>query len=242
MTGSAAWKRIWDNRHLDPAAGSTLAQLMAADGLDSAFSGMQPSAWTSFVQRTAKRLNLAPGMSVFDVGCGAGAFLYDLDIMGCRVGGIDQSASLIDIARAAFPRGDFAVADAIDLDSAAQVDVVVSCGVFLYFPSLDYAHHVITAMAAKARHGVAILDIPDVVKADAAHRFRVEAAGGRAAYLSRYQGLDHLYYRREWIHSELAKAGLTNIEVDDQTIDGYGNAPYRFNAIAFQPRSHIPAA
>lgn len=237
MTETFGWKRVWDNRSLDPTAGSTLAQLMAADGLDSAFSGLQPDAWTKFVLTTADRLRLAPGMSVFEVGCGAGAFLFDLQRLGCRVGGIDQSAALIDIARDALPDGEFAVADAAEVDVDPRADAVLSCGVFLYFPGLDYARQVIGAMAAKATHAVAILDVPDAAKEEEAQSFRIQAAGGPAAYAERYTGLPHMYYEREWIRRELAAAGLTDIQIEDQRVDGYGNAPFRFNAFAFRAES-----
>ncbi|MBF6465632.1 class I SAM-dependent methyltransferase [Nocardia beijingensis] len=237
MNTTSAWKQIWDNRTLDRSVGSTLAQLMAADGLDSAFSQLGTDAWTAFVHDVADRLHLTPDHSVFEVGCGAGAFLYDLDRMGCRVGGIDQSAALIDIARDAIPHGDFAVADAADLDIEPRADIVVSCGVFLYFPSLDYARRVLVAMARKALHGVAILDVPDLAKVEAAQRFRIDAAGGPAAYADRYEGLEHMFYERDWIHLELAAAGLTGIRIEDQRIAGYGNAPFRFNAFAFRAPS-----
>ncbi|WP_069166175.1 class I SAM-dependent methyltransferase [Nocardia altamirensis] len=234
MNPSSTWKQVWDSRTLDRSAGSILAQLMAADGLDSAFSRLGTIAWTDFVGAVAARVAITPDRSVFEVGCGAGAFLYGLDQMGCRVGGIDQSAALIDIARDALPRGEFAVADAADIAPEPQADIVISCGVFLYFPSLDYARTVIAAMVAKARYGVAILDVPDVAKADAAQQFRIEAAGGEEAYADRYRGLEHMYYERDWMRRELAAAGLTNIAIVDQQIEGYGNAPFRFNAFAFR--------
>jgi ubiquinone/menaquinone biosynthesis C-methylase UbiE len=55
---------------------------------------------------------LTPGTSVFEVGCGAGAFLYELEALGCKVGGVDHSPALIGKAMKAMPSGGFKVSDA----------------------------------------------------------------------------------------------------------------------------------
>ncbi|MGH9467943.1 MAG: class I SAM-dependent methyltransferase, partial [Terriglobales bacterium] len=129
-----AWRDIWAARRLDGGAGSTLARLLAADGFDTGFGTMPEAAWRDYVMRCAARLDLRPGDSLFEVGCGAGALLYPLAEHGCRVGGIDYSAALIAAARAALPDGDWRCAEAGAPLPAA--DFVVASGVFLYFPSL----------------------------------------------------------------------------------------------------------
>lgn len=241
-TGPAAgrWAEVWANRRLDPRQGSPLAQLLAADGYDTETSRVSETSWVTYVQRWAKETGLGPGTSVFEVGCGAGAFLLPLQDLGCDVSGADQSASLIAIARQALPGGRFDVAPAAELPAEPQADVVVSSGVFMYFPSLDYAKHVIQRMAAKARHAVAILDIPDFACHDAALAHRVAAAGGPEAYAGRYRGLQHLYYTRDWVMQALRRAGLSGACVADQTLPGYANAPFRFNAWGWRPA--MPAA
>src|SRR5580704_5622526 len=99
------WTDVWSARTIDPSLHSPLARLMAADGLDTAFGSVGEEAWRSFVRAAASRLNLQREATVFEVGCGAGAFLYELDAIGCKVAGLDQSAALIDYARAAMPSG-----------------------------------------------------------------------------------------------------------------------------------------
>jgi len=49
---SRTWKEVWDSRRLDPCRGSTLAQLMAADGMDTGFGEPSEEAWRSFVLET----------------------------------------------------------------------------------------------------------------------------------------------------------------------------------------------
>ena len=233
---SDRWEEIWAGRSADVAKGDdVLPALMAADGLDTAFGAVDASAWAAFARETAcDRLGLAPGDSVFEVGCGAGAFLYPLHGLGMRVGGADRSAALIESARRVMANADFYVADADAIADAPRFDAVVSCGVFLYFPDLDYADRVIRTMAAKATRAVAILDVPDLARRDAALAERVAAIGGEEAYAERYRGLDHLYYSREWLAERLAAAGLTGVETADQSIPGYDNGRFRFNAWGFR--------
>ena len=230
---SQTWREIWDRRRLDPSRGSTLAQLMAADGLDTGFGSVSETAWRAFVQHVARTVGLDAGTTVFEVGCGAGAFLYDLDETGCTVAGLDQSAALVSCARQAMPRGSFTVGDAATLDPAGPYDVVLSCGVFLYFPSLDYARTVVERMAAKARRAVAILDVPDLARQDRALAIR-RGTLGDAAYEEKYRGLDHLYYDKGWLADTLRGCGLARTRVEDQAIPGYANAAYRFNVFGWK--------
>jgi 2-polyprenyl-3-methyl-5-hydroxy-6-metoxy-1,4-benzoquinol methylase len=228
---SKTWQDIWEARKLDGARGSKLASLMAADGLDTGYGDVTEAAWRGFVERTATRLGVEPGASVFEVGCGAGAFLHPLHERGCRVAGLDASATLIGYARDAMPEGRFTHAEALALDPAEKHDFVLSCGVFLYFPDLDYARAVVTSMVAAARRGVAILEIGDQAKEAHAAALR-RGTMGEAEYEERYRGLDHLYLDKEWLRALLAELGAKDIRIEDQDIAGYANSSYRFNAFA----------
>jgi SAM-dependent methyltransferase len=233
VTDSSAWKQIWANRRADLARGSILPQLMAADGLDTALGAVSEAAWIQWVGRIARHLGMGPGTSVFEVGCGAGAVLYVLRETGCVVSGIDQSVALVDVATEAMPDGHFEVCDAADTARTDKADVVLSCGVFMYFSSLEYAEQVLDRMVGVARHAVAVLDIPDVATQELALAARRAASGGDAAYASRYAGLDHLYFDRSWMRRRLTALGLVDVNIADQDISGYGNGPYRFNAWGF---------
>jgi SAM-dependent methyltransferase len=229
------WAEVWGRRRLDPSKGALLTQLLAADGFDTNVSEVSESEWTAYVRHWADELGIGAGTTVYEVGCGAGAFLYELDQAGSRTGGIDQSAALVEIATGAIPRGDFRVADAAELPTEPQVDVVLSSGVFGYFESPAYTSAVIKAMAAKATQAVAILDLPDAALQEAALTARAERAGGTEAYAERYEGLDHLYYDRAWVEQELAACGLERVATADQNLVGYGNSAFRFNAWGFHP-------
>lgn len=234
------WEEIWERRTLDPAAPSLLAALMAADGLDTGFGSVGEGHWRDCVARVAQELRLRPGDSVFEVGCGAGAFLLPLHEQGHPVAGIDRSSALVRYAGEAMPGGSFAVGDAAALDPAPQFDAVISFGVLMYFPDTAFADGVIAAMARKARRVVALLDVPDKAGEAEALAHRIATVGGEKAYRERYAGLDHLYYDRDWVAGQLRAAGLVNVQVESQWLAGYENARWRFNAWGFVPGDDGP--
>lgn len=223
------WKDVWAARTLDAGKASLLEGLMAADGLDTGFGSVTEAAWREFVMRTAATLDLGKGSRVFEVGCGAGAFLYPLYEAGCVVGGLDQSTALIGYAAEAMPEGQWTQGDASTLDPAEAWDVVLACGVFMYFPDPGYARGVIARMAAKATRAVAMLDVPDAATRDNAMAFR-RGTMGEAEYAAKYRGLDHLFYDRSWMERQLIEVGATGVRTEDQQVAGYQNARFRFNA------------
>jgi len=228
---AAGWKDIWENRTLDSSQGSTLARLLAADGFDTAFSRVSEDAWRRHVQATSRAVGLEPGMSVFEVGCGAGAYLFELYRAGCKVGGLDASGTLLRLAREVMPEGDWIQADAAELETGEPYDFVVSYSVFHYFPSLDYARRVVERMFRKARQAVMILDVPDLARREQAIAFRRRLLGEQT-YESTYGGLEHLYFGRHWFMEVLAEEGAARAWAEDQHIEGYVNSEFRFNVFA----------
>ena len=226
------WKEVWGTRRLDPARPSVLSRLLAADGMDTGFGSVDEEAWRSYVLETASAIGIHSRSSVFEVGCGAGAWLYELGRLGCEIGGLDASAALIGYAREHLPCGCWQIGDASTLETVLACDFVVASGVFLYFPSLEYARDVLERMVGKARQGVLVLDVPDLATRDAALAERKRIAG-EDEYRRRYAGLDHLYFDRSWFQSTLASLGAARIRIQNQSIDGYANSQYRFNVFAW---------
>ncbi|MGA2009564.1 MAG: methyltransferase domain-containing protein [Solirubrobacteraceae bacterium] len=226
----SAWDAIWQARRPGPERPSVLAHLMAADGLDSGFAQLDEPGWVEGVTGLCGRLGLSPDMSVFEVGCGAGAFLYVLANQGFAVAGLDQSPALVARAAAVMPSGAFTVADATQLNVSRRFDAVVSYGVFMYFRSEPYAGLVLERMRDKARRLVAVLDVPDRAEQAGATGYRERLAGGPDAYAERYAGLEHRYYDRDWMAQRLLDLGLIDVRVERQSIDPGGNGRHRFNA------------
>ena len=228
---NSRWQSVWSQRSEDALdGGDTLDRLIRADGFNTGFGDVTVDAWTDFVDHACATLGLEAGDSLFEVGCGAGAFLYLPSRRGIEVGGIDYSPSQIDAAKRAIPGGTFDVCGANELETEPSADVTIAFSVFQYFSSHDYARRVIDRMCRKAKRAVALFDLPDVELADQALEERQAAAGGAAAYAERYDGLEHLSYSKEWIEAALEANGLRDVTVGPQTMAGYVNGAFRFNA------------
>jgi SAM-dependent methyltransferase len=237
VDGGNRWATIWAERRVGSVNGdrkqSSLAELIAVDGFDTGFGSIDEAAWTRYVDLWARRLGIRAGTSVYEVGCGAGAFLYRLYSRGCLVGGTDLSNGMVAAARELMPKGSFEVAEAVSFSLTPRADVVVCNSVFQYFPSLDYGSRVLQRMWAKAGRAVAVLDIPDVARKVEAVDSRVRACGGREAYASKYEGLEHRYWSRRWMRERLEAMGMHSVRTEQQRILGYDNGEYRFNIWGF---------
>ncbi|MEI6534174.1 MAG: class I SAM-dependent methyltransferase, partial [Verrucomicrobiaceae bacterium] len=111
--------------------------------------------WSDFCRRTAEFVKISDGDSVFEAGCGSGAFLDELlRFSKVRVAGVDIAAELVRIAQQRVP-GDFRVGDVQDLSFAASgsFDKVVSHGVFLYLPCLEAARRAAMEMVRLTKPG-----------------------------------------------------------------------------------------
>ncbi len=62
-------------------------------------------------EEALRRIDLRPGQSVLDVGCGAGTFLRLVGDRGANAFGVDASEALIELARGGVPSADLRVAD-----------------------------------------------------------------------------------------------------------------------------------
>lgn len=220
------WHTVWNKKSVLDAKPSVLENLIAADGFD-IFGGIEQSGWLNHVRRIGARLGITEGASLYEVGCGAGAFLYPFHAAGHPVGGSDFSSSLVTSAREAMPGADIDAREAAEIDPQTRYDVVLAHGVFLYFPTLEYAAVTLRKMLEKATVSVGVFDVPDVTKKDYALELR-RGHLGEEEYNRKYEGLDHLYYPREWFHETLAGTGAS-VEIEDQQIPGYLHNSYRYN-------------
>ena len=220
------WREIWRKREA-PGEATDLESLIHLDGFDNGAGKADAEAWTRFGRELARRLGMQPADSVFEVGCGSGALLYLFHAAGHRVGGADFSPRLAEVARRAMPGVDIAVCEACDVAGPAH-DFVLANSVFSYFPDHDYARRVLARMLAMAHKGVAILDVPDLDRREDSEAAR-RAALPPGEYERRYAGLEHLHYERAWFARE-TPAGW-GVRVENQWLENYGNAPYRFNVL-----------
>lgn len=227
------WQTIWNKQQIDKTLESTLERLIAVDGFNSPFGGMKDSEiWMDYVERTATKLQIKPEDSLFEVGCGGGAFLYPFYQKGHKVAGIDYAPNLVKIAQDAMPNATINVGEALNITAGNQFNAVISNGVFLYFPDYNYAATVLQRMVKMASKSIGIFDVPDLSKKKEALAVR-KANLGEAEYEEKYRGLDHLYYKKHWFEEVLATESV-KIVIEDQSMQNYGNSKYRFNVFIYK--------
>ena len=223
------WKEVWNRRTAPEGAELDLSALIRLDGCDTGAGLVAADDWRSYAINIATRLGLQNGNSLFDVGCGSGAFLYAVrEQFSIKVGGIDYAAGLIAAAKRVMPDGDFAVGDALAMNPNPAFDYVVSAGVFHYF-EINFAEQLIDLMIRKSKHAIAILEVPDLRTKNDSEMLRRNALS-QAEYEKKYKGLEHTYYSREWFVSQAVSRGLP-CEIFGSCLPNSLQRPYRFNCM-----------
>ena len=227
------WQHIWEKRGLQPQNAITLDTLIALDGFDSGAGKINLPDWQEYTRRISEKLGMESGHSVFEVGCGAGAFLYALRQQHTLdVGGLDYAAGLINAAKQAMPDADFTAQPAETMQTEPQYDFVIANSVFHYFDE-TIAAEVFQAMWKKARLGVAVLDVPHAATKEACERARRDALT-EAEYEEKYHGLHHTYFNPDWFANQLPNKPH---QIFESCVPNYAQSQYRFSVI-FNKRLH----
>jgi len=223
------WLQIWDRRG-DTQVNLNLRTLLKLDGYDTGAGKIKAEVWASYVRWIEDKLAMQSASSVFEIGCGAGALLYQLQNQKRELAGWDYADSLINVASRAMPLGDFSVKSASKLNELGQrYDFMLANSVFQYFPDEEYARGVVEAMVKQAKAAVGIFDIYDARRQQAMDKKKRQALG-EEVYAERYKGLNHIYYDRQWFR-DLAQAMGLVAEVFDQQRELAEVSAYRFNVI-----------
>jgi hypothetical protein len=225
------WKLIWDKR--EEAQGVNVQEmLLRTDGFSEGAGYISLDAWDHYIHMIIEKLAAQPKSSIFEGGCGAGALIYNLEQQGFRTGGVDYSQQLINIAKDHLKSQDLDSVEAINIHSKKRYDHVISNSVFQYFPGLDYARAVIEKMIEKSNKSIAILDVNDKQYEEKALRERMEKLGPEK-YKKKYEGLEHLFYDKCWFVDLASEMGV-QCRIEDQQIEAYGNASFRYNVFLFK--------
>ena len=80
------WKKIWNKD--DRINQIMLECLIKADGFDSGAGSFTLADWEKYTQDHFKRLGVNSSDTIYDVGCGSGAFVYSLYLQKHTVGGL----------------------------------------------------------------------------------------------------------------------------------------------------------
>ncbi|ESS74086.1 methyltransferase type 12 [Methyloglobulus morosus KoM1] len=223
------WQEIWNRRAYDLGSTLDLGALIKLDGFDVGAGRIEVSDWQAYVGIISNKLGISDGATVYEIGCGAGAFLYALcQRHNLTVGGLDYSKALISAATRALPDGEFNIAAAKSVGTSTTYDFVMSNGVFHYF-SQEYAAEVLARMIKKARIAVAVLEVPDLETKQESEAFRRDKLT-QEEYEKKYAGLEHTYYERDWFKTQAIENGC-DYEIFDGCVPNYAQNPYRFGVI-----------
>ena len=230
------WKEIWNRRR--PAAGEldgdwehVYLELKRLNGYDVMEGGVPLDSFLNFHAGLIELLDLTPGKSVYEVGCGAGANMYLMQREGMIVGGSDYAEGLIETARAVVPNArEMGAMEAADIPTEEKYDAVYSCGVFSYFPDHDYATRVLERMLAKSRHAVGITELHDRAKRQDYLAFR---RANIPNYDERYEGLGRLFFRREFFEEFAARHDL-RLVFPNLEMANYWNTPFIFTCFIYR--------
>ena len=222
-----SWRMIWNNRQ--PARRFDLADLIKLNGFDGDGTSFTPDAWLQYIATFQTKIPIDPSDSIFEFGCGCGAFLMPFYEKGHEVGGVDYSEVLISVARTNMINAELRLQNVNEPCGAKFYDIVVSHSVFHYFESYDFARIICRNMIQKSSKKVAILDVPNMQLKKESERARALAQTSDGARRIR-NDVRHLYFKKEWFE-KVAKDEKVDIEIIDQAVEGYVNSRYRYNVI-----------
>ena len=217
------WKEIWENRDIEMSDTrhnneELLAAMIKANGFD------HPGLivfedWMQWFKELRAR-KYAGINSIYEAGCGAGAFLYFFADL--RVGGCDYSEKLIEFVKKYIPSDDFSVIDVSHIEIKPTYDNVSSFSVMQYLDSFK-AINFLNRSLRKAK-SVFLFDIPDAEKKtiSEAHRSILGMKESKHSYYSKQFFIDY------------AKKNFLRIEIEDQSIKNYANSPHRFNIFLYK--------
>jgi len=233
------WQNIWSKRKSNifdyKSNDDLLLDLIKLNGFDTGYGDYNVTNWRGMVQDFIRRSKLKPNNSIFEIGCGSGAFLYAIkEQLDVTASGIDYSEALIEIAKK-YIKGNFTYAEASQINSRAEkYDVILSHGVFFYFPSLDYSYLVIekAKKMLNSKGRLVLMDMCDKSKEKKYHVERAKYFKDIREYNEKYKGLPHLFFEKNELTFKLKEQGFNKIEFFDHYDKNYKNKEYRFNLIA----------
>ncbi len=230
------WYKIWNAKKLDKLEIINLEELIKINGFDSAVGGYSPKEWLLMISSFVKLLNLKSNTDIYEIGCGAGTFLYSIKkIIDVNCYGIDYSSYLINIAKTLLRDSQFKVSEAILMPSfKKKFDIIFAHSVFHYFPNQNYAFEVIKKANKLLKPGgkICLLDLNDKKYEKESLQIRMNSFINEEEYKKSYKGLEHLFLCKENLEFNLKKLGFKDIKFFDPVTKGNFIRKYRFNVMA----------
>ena len=229
--GREKWKEVWNAKEINRNEDNILQSLIYSDGFDGSCNAISAQDWIEYVDLIESCYFSNDGLekSIFEIGCGSGALLYRLHQKGYKVGGIDFSEGLVKLARKAIPDGSFACGDALTAPIADAYGHVVSNSVFQYFPDYAYAEKILDRMKSISKGSIAVLDVPNLALKEESENAR-RGSMPKGEYDKKYDGLEHLYYSKEWMMQQAERLGMKASIIEQRELfKSYVNKDFRFS-------------
>ncbi len=227
------WQNIWQNKRNDFEMSNDFFEnykkLKKANGFDVLVEdGYYEGLYNDFIQ-TFDVINehCANISSVYEVGCGSGVNLYILQKVFNlnRLGGVDYSNSLLDIAKKVTKINDLKCMDAEKIDTSVKYDVVMADSVFQYFTSEEKGYKVLEKMYEKANKIVVIKEVHDKKMKEEHLEYRRKMIEN---YDEKYKDLEKTFYDRKVLENFAEKRGC-EVHILKPQSDKYWNNAFVFD-------------
>jgi ubiquinone/menaquinone biosynthesis C-methylase UbiE len=223
------WSRFWEERGKSHPADDPIA----LDGWDYGISMMGAEEADMLRKQVANELSLTPESRFLEVGCGAGMFLLPLsETVGSAVG-CDLAESMLKRARRINDKLEMQVAEASRLPYRSNTfDAILVYSVYHYFPSYEYATHVLGELyrVCRDRGRIWIGDVPEKTKKEKALLHRKQAMKQSVPKWSwpDVGELKHRFYDDAYF-AEFCESMGCKYRIVPHSVEGYVQGKYRFN-------------
>ena len=143
-----SWKKVYDN---DAKISTHVFELLIKLNGHNISASFSTKEWLAYIKKIYRLLEIRKVDSVFEFGCGSGAFLYPHFIRGGKIGGVDFSPNLINIAKSLIDHKSFLVSTKLQFANKPKFDYVISHSVFQYLKNHSIAREVIKNMILKSK-------------------------------------------------------------------------------------------
>ena len=214
---------------------ATFCELKRADGFDTqdvegyyeAFYKQWNGMADTIFEHCGNKVN-----SVYEVGCGSGVNLYLFQrLKGVKkLGGLDYSSNLIEIAKGVLDEADLICDEAANVSAEPEYDVVLADSVFQYFQDTAYGEKVLERMWLKTKKMLIITEIHDIDRKEEHLAYRRKCVEN---YDEKYAGLDKTFYSKEMFQKFAERVNAKCMIVEPQN-DLYWNNRFVFDCYIYR--------
>jgi len=224
------WKNIWEQRIKNSnikLSDLSLKNSMILNGHYDGAAKIPISSWKKYGKKLKQKFKIDKSHTLFEVGCGSGAFLYLFKNLK-KIGGCDYSNNLTKYCKRLIPSHSKNIIKkkSDEISISHKYDFVVSNSLLHYLDNIS-AKKTIIKMIKKSSNKTFILDIPQK-KFKKKYLLLRKKAMGAIIYNNKYKNLNHNFYTKTFF-SKIAKDENCSYFFFKNYIDKHKQGKYRFN-------------